>query len=208
MSRWNYVLIFLVYYLLLRWKLVDTNPHTFGVESSYCQMRFRQAFGLGERDAYLDPKLKYLSRELLVCFLLRCFLCNECYQDLYLLARPLSRPKLELGPCWFRSFSVTHWKQVGTPVEHLWPSRVILSMLSNLLFFFPNPPWPSAKNRNEPHTLSMDLLQRVVSSTITTDRSDVDETKSSTAGAQKICSWSRKAYSSGRWVSSPFIHHS
>lgn len=69
MSCWNYVLIFLVYYLLLRWKLVDTNPHTFGVESSYCQMRFRQAFGLGERDAYLDPKLKYLSRELLVCFL-------------------------------------------------------------------------------------------------------------------------------------------
>ena len=67
MTCWNYVLIFLVYYLLLRWKLVDTNPNR--VESSYCQMRFRQAFGLGERDAYLDPKLKYLSRELLVCFL-------------------------------------------------------------------------------------------------------------------------------------------
>lgn len=58
MTCWNGILIFLVYYLLLRWKLVDTNPNTFGVESSYCKMRFRQAFGLGERDAYLDPKLK------------------------------------------------------------------------------------------------------------------------------------------------------
>lgn len=28
-----------------------------------------RSFGLGERDAYLDPKLKHLSRELLVCFL-------------------------------------------------------------------------------------------------------------------------------------------
>jgi hypothetical protein len=41
----------------------------------------------------------------------------------------------------------------------------------------------------ERDTLKMDILQRVVSSTITTYRSDVDETKSSTAGAQKICAW-------------------